>query len=150
MGEILTIGHSTRSLEDLIGVLAAHQIKILVDIRHFPRSRHNPQFNKAALQKRLPRAGIRYVWLEALGGYRKGGYAKYTCTNTFQSGLARLEKLAAKRRAAVMCAELLWWRCHRRYVSDELKRRGWRVWHIFDEKKLEAHKIGKRRRIKCD
>jgi len=148
--EVYTIGHSTRPLSEFVSLLEKYAIETLIDIRHFPKSRHNPQFNKESLEEKLPQAGIEYVWLEELGGYREGGYAKYVCTKDFRAGLEQLKKVAAKSCTAFMCAELLWWRCHRRYVSDELKRQKWKVWHIFDESRVEPHLIGKRRKIKCN
>jgi uncharacterized protein (DUF488 family) len=146
---VFTIGHSTRKLEELISVLKGYGIERLIDIRHFPASRHNPQFNKAILEHALPEHGIEYLWLERLGGYREGGYLAYMQTSAFTAGIDTLEKLAGQRRTAYMCAELKWFQCHRRRVSDVLAYRGWTVTHIIDEQRTQAHCL-KTNRIKCD
>lgn len=147
--EVFTIGHSTRKLEELVSVLTHYQIERLVDIRHFPASRHNPQFNKPVLEETMSQHGIEYVWLERLGGYRTGGYLAYMQTSDFASGLDELERLAGEKRTAYMCAEVKWFQCHRRRVSDALVERGWSVTHIFDEKRTQQHRL-KTNRIKCD
>jgi len=148
---IFTIGHSTRSMSDFIDILKNYSIELLVDVRHFPKSRHNPQFNMELLKKSLNNENIEYRWLgEELGGFRKEGYKKFMCTKAFRKGIERLKKLAIKKRTAFMCAELLWFKCHRRYISDELKRDGWKVLHIYNKERVEKHLIKKRRRIKCD
>jgi uncharacterized protein (DUF488 family) len=146
---VFTIGHSTRSLEQLAGVLRHYGVERLVDIRHFPSSRHNPQFNKSELEIALPGYGIEYLTLEALGGYRTGGYRAHMATEEFRRGIEELERLAAEKPTAYMCAELKWWRCHRRHVSDVLAARHWRVVHLFDERRAEAHRP-KDNVIKCD
>ncbi len=144
MRTIWTIGHSNRSLEDFVGVLDAWKIDLLADVRQFTRSRANPQFNADTLATRL--GADRYVHLAALGGRRKvtgddnlgwehpafRGYADYTATEAFRVGLAALEALAEARPTALMCAEILWWRCHRRILADNLIARGWEVWHLRD------------------
>jgi uncharacterized protein (DUF488 family) len=137
---IFTIGHSTRSLDELLNVLKHYRIESLVDIRHFPRSKRNPQFNKDFLQNRLPDAGIQYKWIEKLGGFRKGGYEEYTRTEDFQKGLESLKDIAKQKVTAVMCAEVLWFRCHRRFIASLLTKENWKVSHIYDEKKWEAHR----------
>ena len=147
--EIYTIGHSTRKLGELIAVLLHHGIERLVDIRHFPGSQHNPQFNRETLEQQLARHAIEYVWLERLGGYRAGGYAAHMQTEDFTSGVEALETLARERRTAYMCAELKWYKCHRRHVSDVLAARGWNIVHIFDEKRLQRHTL-KTNTIRCE
>jgi uncharacterized protein (DUF488 family) len=147
---VYTIGHSTRSFDDLAVVLRHYNIGMLVDTRHFPRSRHNPQFNKELLEQELPKHDVEYEWIEELGGFRPGGYKKYVKTKQWQEGFEQLLKMAFSKVTAVMCAELLWFKCHRRYIADELKRSGFKVVHIYDEKKSEHHRITKRRKIKCD
>ncbi|MFQ5817715.1 MAG: DUF488 family protein, partial [Terriglobia bacterium] len=139
---IYTIGHSTRTLKQLIGLLREHQIELLADVRAFPSSARYPHFNKEVLSQRLPEAGISYRWLgKVLGGYRKKenpnsphsalrspgfrNYADHMATPEFGEGIEELTNLAGKKRArighvAVMCAERLWWRCHRSLVSDYL------------------------------
>lgn len=135
--------------------MTAWDVTKLVDIRHFTRSRANPQFNAASLRRKLPRAGIAYVTLPALGG-RRGrakdadpdrnagwtnaafkNYADYAETASFAEGLASLLKLAKQDTCAIMCAEAVWWRCHRRIVADYLITRRIRVFHIFTPTKAE-------------
>lgn len=123
---------------------------MVVDVRHFPHSRYNPQFNKEILEVELPKFGINYKWLEKLGGFRPDGYKKYTETKEFREGLKDLIKLAKGNKTVVMCAEILWFRCHRRYIADFLKRKKWKVFHIYDEKRADKHLISLRRKIKCD
>lgn len=146
---IYSIGHSTRKLEELIAVLKHYGIQRLVDVRHFPASRHNPQFNRDQLEVVLPAAGIEYRWLEALGGYRSGGYLAHMQTPEFAAGMAELERLARERVTAFMCAEIKWFQCHRRRISDRLVERGWQVLHIFTEKRADHHRP-KTNRIRCE
>ncbi len=137
--EMYTIGHSTRTVPTFIRVLKRYGIKRLVDIRHYPRSRHNPQFNRVGLRRALSKHDIDYKWLVALGGFQKGGYEAYLATPEFAAGLNALAALASKERTAIMCAEIVWFRCHRRYVSDALAVLGFTIKHILDEKRLEIH-----------
>ncbi len=148
--ELYTIGHSTRSISDLINVLKHYQIQLLVDIRHFPRSRHNPQFNKEELEKAMPKHGIEYLWMESLGGFRSGGYLTHTKTKEFRKGLSDLTEIARDKRTSVMCAEILWFKCHRRFVADILKRKKWKVIHIYDEDRFDKHMITVKKRVKCN
>lgn len=151
---IWTIGHSTRTIEEFTGLLQAFQIKLLADIRSYPGSKRYPQFNKENLATSLHNASIAYTHLPALGGRRKPlptsantllqnksfrGYAEYMETDEFKNGIKELEQLALKQRTAYMCAEALWWRCHRSLVSDYLKDKGWRVIHIISLTKSEEH-----------
>lgn len=127
---LYTIGHSTRSLEALVDLLNDYAITQVVDVRHYPRSRRNPQFNLEALERELPARGIAYVWDEDLGGFRKGGYEAYMATPSFARGLDRLEGLVNRRPTAIMCAEIVWFRCHRRFIARQMVARGYRVTHI--------------------
>lgn len=137
---IYSIGHSTHSLDELLNLLTSHRIGALVDVRRFPRSRKNPQFNKEALEEQLPARGIEYHWLgESLGGFRGSGgsrgfqgYAAYMETKDFQRGLTTLEAIGANKLTAFMCAEKLFFRCHRNLIADALVKRGWRVYHIIE------------------
>jgi hypothetical protein len=153
---VLTIGHSTRTVEALIELLQAQGVTDLVDVRTIPRSRHNPQFNQDALAKALRRAGIGYTLLEALGGLRKArpdspnagwrnasfrGYADYMQTPEFEAGLQALIELAAGRRVAIMCAEAVPWRCHRSLIADALTVRGIPVAHIIDAGHTRPHSL---------
>jgi uncharacterized protein (DUF488 family) len=151
---IWTVGHSTRSIEEFNHILIAYEIETLVDVRTFPGSRRYPQFNKAELSNSLQSIGMDYVHLPDLGGRRKAradstntgwnnpgfrGYADHMETAEFKKGIEALLELAKKTRTAVMCAEAVWWRCHRSLISDLLKAEGVRVIHIIDEKKSEEH-----------
>jgi uncharacterized protein (DUF488 family) len=143
---LYTIGHSTRTLDELIEALRAHAIQTLVDIRAFPASRRLPQFSREALERSLPAPGIRYVWMKALGGYRKQilaespnialrndsfrNYADYMLTAEFELAAAELVTLAEQSRTAYMCAERVYFRCHRMLVSDWLTAHGHEVLHI--------------------
>jgi len=154
---LYTIGHSTRNLDELIAALRAHQIQILVDIRAFPMSRRLPQFNRESLEKSLPEAGIRYLWMKALGGYRKKvleespnialrndsfrNYADYMLTAEFEQAIAELVDLAEHSRTAYMCAERVYFRCHRMLVSDWLVAHGHEVLHIDDAGPVKAHRM---------
>lgn len=157
MSKLYTIGHSTRSLDDLISALKAHSIQTLVDIRSFPMSRRLPHFNRESLEKALPAAGIHYVWLKDLGGRRKKirdespnmglrspsfrNYADYMLTPEFEHGISELLKLAERGRTAYMCAERVYFRCHRMLVSDWLVGHGHEVLHIDDQKPPRPHKL---------
>ena len=154
---LYTIGHSTRTLDELISALKAHKIEALVDIRAFPMSRRLPHFNREALEKTLPDAGIAYRWLPALGGHRKKvrddspnlalrndsfrNYADYMLTEEFQHGVQELVRLAEGSRTAYMCAERVYFRCHRMLVSDWLVAHGHEVLHIDGTGPVKAHKL---------
>jgi uncharacterized protein (DUF488 family) len=154
---IFTIGHSTRTLEELIEVLQAHRIHTLVDIRAFPMSRRLPHFNRESLEKSLPEAGIRYIWMKDLGGYRRKirddspnvalrspsfrNYADYMLTEDFQRAIHDLVDLAEHSRTAYMCAERLYFRCHRMLVSDWLVAHGQEVVHIDGGGPAKRHEL---------
>ena len=142
---ILTIGHSTRSLAELLALLQDARVEQLVDVRSVPRSRRHPHFEGAALEASLPAAGISYRQAAALGGFRRPqrqspnagwehrsfrGYADYMAEPEFALALGDLERQASARPTCVMCAEAQWWRCHRRLIADALVVRGWRVAHL--------------------
>lgn len=142
MKTIWTVGHSTRTLSDLMELLKTHGIELVVDVRRFPVSTRYPHFDKDNLSRDLRKRKIGYRWLgEPLGGYRKGGYGKYMGTEEFRRGLASLENLARKKRTAILCAEALYFRCHRRQIADALVERGWQVVHIYDLKRTERHRL---------
>lgn len=157
MATFYTIGHSTRSLDELLEALNSHQIQTLVDIRAFPMSRRLPQFNRDSLEQTLPAAGIRYVWMQALGGYRKKvldetphialrnksfrNYADYMLTPEFEQAISELVGLAENTRTAYMCAERVYFRCHRMLVSDWLVAHGHEVLHIDATGPVRAHKL---------
>ncbi len=154
VGTIWTVGHSTRSAEEFNHILSVHEMAVLVDVRSFPGSRRYPHFNKEQLRQSLAVAGIRYQHSPALGGRRRPvansknlawknasfrAYADHLDSDEFQQGIKELLELALKERTAVMCAEALWWRCHRSLIADYLKSRGWEVLHIQSEKQAELH-----------
>ena len=157
MATLFTIGHSTRSLDELIDALQAHSIETLVDIRSFPMSRRLPHFNRESLEKALSAAGIKYVWMKDLGGRRKKSledspnvalrnesfrnYADYMLSPEFERAITDLIKLGEQSRTAYMCAERVYFRCHRMLVSDWLVARGHEVLHIDDAKPAKAHKL---------
>jgi len=152
--QIWTIGHSTRSLAQLTDLLHEFQIQTLADVRRFPASARHPHFNKPALQKSLPDAGIRYQHFLDLGGRRPPrpdshnllwrnpsfrGYADYMETQPFQDGIAQLLILARASRTAIMCSEAVWWRCHRCMIADHLKSLNLQVLHILSPGKQQEH-----------
>ena len=182
MATIYTIGHSTRTLEELVAALKGHGITTLVDIRAFPMSRRLPHFNRESLELELPKAGIAYLWMKELGGRRKKmrddspntalrndsfrNYADYMMTDEFAGGVERLLDVASRRNdptlsptegdkggaprtrpenlggTAIMCAERMWFQCHRMLVSDYLAAHGHSVLHIDDEKRaVSPHKL---------
>jgi uncharacterized protein (DUF488 family) len=157
MARLFTIGHSTRTLDELIEVLHGHSIETLVDIRSFPMSRRLPHFNREALEKTLPANGIRYVWMKDLGGRRKKtlqdspnvalrndsfrNYADYMLSDQFERAAEELIQLAEQSRAVYMCAERLYFRCHRMLVSDWLVAHGHEVLHIDDGKPPKLHEL---------
>ncbi|MGA7884471.1 MAG: DUF488 domain-containing protein, partial [Acidobacteriaceae bacterium] len=153
---VLTVGHSTRPIEDFLALLAAHKVKQLVDVRTIPRSRHNPQFNTDQLAHSLSEAGIRYLHMPDLGGLRHSrkdsinlawrnlsfrGYADYMQTPEFERALDRLIELAQQRRTAIMCAEAVPWRCHRSLIADALLARRIPAEEIVSRTTLRAHKL---------
>jgi uncharacterized protein (DUF488 family) len=139
---IYTVGHSTRTLKELLHLLKNYGIEAVVDVRRFPGSRKFPHFKREFLEDYLERNGIEYYWLgDLLGGYREGGYEKYMESEDFREGIKELLEIVQKRRTTIMCAELLWFRCHRRFISDELLKLGHRVLHILDEKRIYEHKL---------
>ena len=153
---VWTVGHSTRSEEEFAQILLAHGIQVLVDVRSFPGSRRYPQFNRAALAESLQQVGIEYKHEPRLGGRRTPrkdshntawknasfrAYADHMESEEFRKGVEDLLELASNARVTVMCAEALWWRCHRRLISDYLKTEGHAVIHILDKNKTQEHPV---------
>jgi len=130
MTEVWTIGHSTRTLEHFLELLGEHRVGILGDVRRFPTSQRSPHFNREILAAELPRRGLEYRHLEALGGLR-GDYLTYTRTAEFDAAVKDLLWMAVAKRTALMCAEASWQRCHRRFIADALVTRGVAVHHIL-------------------
>ena len=157
MATLYTIGHSTRPIEDLIAALQAHSIKTLVDIRAFPMSRRLPHFNRENLEKSLAEADMRYLWMKELGGMRKKSldespnialrnssfrnYADYMLSPEFECAMTELIALAQRSCTAYMCAERVYFKCHRMLVSDWLVAHGHEVLHIDNEKPAKPHKL---------
>lgn len=154
-----TIGHSTRTVDEFATLLRAGEVTLVVDVRTVPRSRHNPQYNEDTLQAALAAHGIGYEYLKALGGLRPKSktvkpevngfwendsfhnYADYALTPAFRDGLNHLIALGETQRCAIMCAEAVWWRCHRRIVADYLLAGGHEVFHLMDGGKIEEARL---------
>jgi uncharacterized protein (DUF488 family) len=153
---VFTIGHSTRSLDEFVGLLHAHGVRQLADIRSIPRSKRHPHFAGDALAVSLPAAGIAYRHFAALGGHRKArrdspntawrhegfrGYADHMQTKEFEGALGELIAYAADEGTAIMCAEAVWWQCHRQLTADALVARGIDVAHIMSARAAPAHSL---------
>jgi uncharacterized protein (DUF488 family) len=162
---IWTIGHSTRSIDDFLELLRVNQITRLADIRTIPQSRRHPHFSRPALETRLRAEGLTYRHFPDLGGLRKPrpdssnggwqnqsfrGYADHMLTASFSTGLDELMRFGEPGRTTVMCAEAVWWRCHRMLVSDALTARGVAVEHILAESKTQPHKLTPFARVRED
>jgi uncharacterized protein (DUF488 family) len=163
---VFTVGHGARDIESFVALLRAAGVELLVDVRTAPGSRKHPQFGRDALRTSLGEAGIDYVWEgHDLGGWRRPradsrhntlrsdgfrGYADHMDTEGFRRARRRVLEAAAGRRTAVMCAESLWWRCHRRLLADALVAAGAEVRHIMDGPRLEQHRLPAHARIEGD
>lgn len=159
---IWTFGHSTRTQEDFLALARAHGIGAIADVRRFPASRRHPHFARDEMARWLPEHGIRYLHVEALGGRRASspdsrntglrnvsfrGYADYMSTSAFEAALASVVELSRAQRTAIMCAEAVWWRCHRSLIADTLTARGFDVRHILDASPPRTHRIHELARI---
>jgi uncharacterized protein (DUF488 family) len=156
-GTIYTIGHSNLAGDVFFARLAAHGVERLADVRAFPGSRRHPQFGRDALARACAEHAVDYRWLPALGGRRRSAsaasphvawqvdafraYADYADGPEFAAALAELEALARERRTAFLCAEALWWQCHRRLIADRLTVAGWHVLHIGAAREAEPHRL---------
>jgi uncharacterized protein (DUF488 family) len=153
---VWTLGHSTREITEFLSIVKAHDIELIADVRRFPGSRRLPQFELSALETALDRRGVAYHWLEALGGRRRPdpasknlgwhhpafrAYADHVASEEFATGITELLMLAPGLRTAVMCAELLWWRCHRRIIADVLVSLSVPVIHIRDASHVQLHEL---------
>jgi uncharacterized protein (DUF488 family) len=160
---IWTIGHSTRPIEELIEILKSFRIESVADVRSYPGSRRYPQFNIENLSVSLQEEGIEYIHMKGLGGRRKPdknsknmgwkndafkGFADYMETSEFKDAVRKLMELALLKKTSIMCAEALWWRCHRSLISDYLKLNGWNVFHLISQNKTEEHTYTKPAKIK--
>lgn len=161
--KIWTIGHSTRTIEEFLELIILNDIEVVADVRSYPGSRKYPHFNAKALTESLIERGIDYVPLKELGGRRRSrpdspntvwrseafrGYADYMETLEFQDGIDKLLRLSRQKRTAMMCAEAVWWRCHRSLISDYLKASGVTVEHIIDVRTNVIHPFTAAARIK--
>ncbi len=153
---VLTVGHSTRSLDDFIYLLKTHGVKMIVDVRTVPRSRHNPQFNRETVPESLKSVRIGYKHMPGLGGLRHArrdspnmgwrnssfrGFADYMQTEEFEENLEKLTSLAQRKRICLMCAEAVPWRCHRSLIADALQARSIPVGHITSKSQPQLHKL---------
>ncbi|HZR84276.1 MAG TPA: DUF488 domain-containing protein [Candidatus Binatia bacterium] len=154
---IFTIGHSTQGADELLDRLSAHGVRTLADVRAYPASRRHPQFAREALDEACRERGVRYVWMPGLGGRRRArqpatrhpawrepgfrNYADYMDTPEFEAAIGDLEALARAGPTAFLCAEGLWWQCHRRLISDALTVRGWDVEHVLPNGSLASHEL---------
>ncbi len=162
--EVITIGHSNRSMEDFLALLKEFEVRALVDIRRFPSSRKFPHFNRSNLQEELAGNLIGYSWIESLGGRRQGArgqvspnealenigfrnYADHMLTEEFHLGVEELLVIARCQRTAVMCAEKLFWSCHRRLLSDYLHAQGVVVKHMLEPGSIQEHRLTQEARI---
>ncbi len=157
MLRLYTIGHSNRPLDELLNLVAAHGVGGIADVRAFPSSRRWPHFNREPLAEALKAAGVHYDWIPALGGRRHRtcadsphtgwtvvafrNYADYTETDEFAQGLDQLLALARQRRTGFMCAEALYWQCHRRLIADRLVVTGHCVLHIQTHERAVEHRL---------
>ena len=159
---VWTIGHSTRPIEEFLSLLATSHIETIVDVRRFPGSRNYPQYGQEALAAKLAQHALGYQWLQTLGGRRRvspnspnttwrnasfRGYADYMASAGFAQGLDQLLELARQSRTALMCAEAVWWRCHRSMIADALCARGVKVLHIMDDGHVTLHPMTSPARI---
>ena len=160
-----TIGHSTRTIDEFAELLNSQDVRIVVDVRTVPRSRTNPQFNQDTLTESLARLGIGYVHIPALGGLRGRraemgaspntiwknesfrNYADYAMTEPFMAGLLKLVEIGHAARSAIMCAETVWWRCHRRIIADYLVSHGERVMHILGRGRVDPAELSAAARL---
>lgn len=156
-GRVFTVGHSNVAIADLFAILEPSAIRTLVDVRAFPASRRHPHFAREALAQASAARGLAYHWMPKLGGRRPAGatpsphvawevaafraYADYADTAEFAAALGELERLAGTRPTAFLCAEALWWRCHRRLIADHLVVRGWEVGHIGAGGRVTVHEL---------
>jgi uncharacterized protein (DUF488 family) len=155
VSDVFTIGHSNHTIAEFVSLLHESEIPLVIDVRAIPRSRTNPQFNKDALPLSLREAGVCYEHLPQLGGRRQRpraappspntfwqnasfrNYADYAATDEFRAGFVQLRELARMQRSVIMCSEVLWWRCHRRIISDYLLAQGVQVLHVMGHRKIE-------------
>jgi uncharacterized protein (DUF488 family) len=140
---IYSLGTSTRSFEEFLEILKSYGIEQVVDVRSFPVSKRFPHFSQEILKSKLTKRGFAYVYLgRELGGYRKSGYENHLKMNLFKKGLEALKELAERRVTVFICAEKFPWKCHRRFIAQELEKESWQVKHIIEKDKVWIPKKG--------
>jgi uncharacterized protein (DUF488 family) len=166
-GTVFTVGHGTRSAEELVEILNTAGVAVLVDVRRFPASRRHPRFGREEMERWLSATGVDYVWQgEELGGRRKPagdatrhpawrnaafqGYADHTDSAIFRSAIEDLERKSTSSPMAILCAETLWWRCHRRLIADTLELRGTKVVHLITPGNSQPHPVNPAARLGAD
>ncbi len=155
--EIFTLGHSTRKFEEFLEILEFFNIQQVIDVRRFPSSKKFPWFNKEFLESELKKRNIIYIHLPDLGGYREEGYEEFSKSEEFKKAIKKLIKKIDNKKSVIFCSEFKWWKCHRRYIANELAKKRWKVIHIFTKEKTQEHKLKSKEieekmktRIKCD
>jgi uncharacterized protein (DUF488 family) len=133
------LGHSTRDLESFLDILKHYRIEFVIDVRRWPTSKKYPWFSKEKLHVSLNDCDIEYLHYPELGGFRKEGYGTFARSDEFKDALNRLIEVIGNRKATLLCAELLWFRCHRRYIAKKLVERGHQIIHVFDKEKIQKH-----------
>lgn len=155
--EIFTLGHSTRKFNEFLEILKLFNIQQVIDVRRFPSSRKFPWFDKGFLEKELRGIGITYLHFQKLGGFRKEGYNSFSKSKEFKRAIEELIQKIDKKRSVIFCSEFKWWKCHRRYIANELAKKGWKVIHILTKDRTQEHKVESeyikermKAKIKCD
>ncbi len=139
---VYTIGHSNRELDEFIKLIKHYKIDSLIDVRRFPSSKIVPHFNRQFLENKLKENSVRYLWLgDQLGGFRKPSYVSYMETESWKEGYKRLKSIIENSTPVIMCKEKLWFKCHRRFIANELVKEGYIVIHIIDKNKIYKHKL---------
>jgi len=141
--KIYTIGHSTRSLEEFIDILNYYKIQIVIDVRRFPSSKKFPWFNKDVLKSELKKNNIEYTYFPELGGFREEGYENFSKTEKFKEISNKLLEKINDSNSVIFCSERFFWRCHRKFIADELYRKGNKIVHIIDKHYTYEHKESK-------
>ena len=137
------VGHSTRSLEEFLEILKHFKIDIVVDVRKFPSSKKFPHFNKESLEQELNKNNIKYFHLQELGGFREEGYENFSKTEEFKEHLKKLVEIINDSNSVILCSERYFWRCHRKFVAQQLKKLGYEIVHILDKENVYEHKDSK-------
>lgn len=141
--EILTLGHSYRPPAEIAEILTAHRVGFVADVRRFPGEKKHPGYGREAMEKLCLDLGVTHVGLgRLLGGARSEGYRSYAETDPFREGMTELLDLARRRRTVLFCSEAFYFRCHRKYLADELMRSGWNVTHVLDAERTFKHRVG--------